>query len=138
MAIISAYYKINLMYIYKVDRKRIISKIKQIIGTITFFTCCCYMLFAGTTEAQTIIVKACHVFDARTGRMLEQQFILIRNGKVQQMEDTILYTSAGQVIDLSDSWVLPGQIDCHVHLTVGFPYKKMAIEHMYRTNNYRY
>ncbi|HEV7159343.1 MAG TPA: amidohydrolase family protein [Caulobacteraceae bacterium] len=47
-----------------------------------------------------------------------QQSILIRDGKVAELASGFVEPPAGaRVIDLKDRFVLPGLIDCHVHLT---------------------
>jgi imidazolonepropionase-like amidohydrolase len=71
---------------------------------LTFLTC---LLSAEIIQAQTTIIKAGHVFDARTGKMLTQQVIVVKDGKIQQMGANIPYAPTDKVIDLSDSWVLP-------------------------------
>ncbi|MCW3465070.1 amidohydrolase family protein [Chitinophaga nivalis] len=92
-------------------------------------------LIAGVLQAQVTIIKAGHLFDAATGKMLSQQLIAVRDGKIQQIGADIPYSPTDSIIDLSDAWVLPGLMDCHVHLTVAFPYRKVAIEHMYMTES---
>ncbi|MBS0030439.1 amidohydrolase family protein [Chitinophaga hostae] len=67
--------------------------------------------------------------------MLEKQMILIREGKIRQIGRDIPYSPEDKLIDMPDAWILPGLMDCHVHLTVGFPYKKMSIEQMYTTES---
>lgn len=104
----------------------------RVICQLTFLTC---LLSVSITHAQTTIIKAGHVFDAPTGKMLSQQIIVVKEGKIQQMGANIPYAATDKIIDLSDSWVLPGLMDCHVHMTVAFPYKKVAIEHMYVTES---
>jgi len=93
------------------------------------------LLLVGIINAQNCVIKAGHVFDAKTGKMIPHQMILVKNGRIIQVGDQVPYNESDKVIDLSDSWLLPGLIDCHVHLTVGFPYKKVAIEQMYATES---
>ena len=53
--------------------------------------------------------------DPATGKVLRNQTLVIENGRVVEIRDG--FTGDGKVIDLSDSFVLPGLIDSHVHLT---------------------
>ena len=55
--------------------------------------------------------------DPATGKVETERTLVIQDGKVLRIEDG--YTSAPQakVVDLRDSFVLPGLIDSHVHLT---------------------
>ncbi|OYW43097.1 MAG: Xaa-Pro dipeptidase [Rhodobacterales bacterium 12-64-8] len=56
--------------------------------------------------------------DPASGRVLTQQTILVRDGKIVSI--TAGYTSAprgAKVVDLKSGFVLPGLIDSHVHIT---------------------
>ena len=56
--------------------------------------------------------------DPASGRVLTQQTILVRDGKIVSI--TAGYTSVprgAKVVDLKSSFVLPGLIDSHVHIT---------------------
>lgn len=70
---------------------------------------------AASTE--TLIHAGRLLADPASGRVLTQQTILVRDGKIVSI--TAGYTSprAGQkAVDLKNSFVLPGLIDSHVHL----------------------
>ncbi len=56
--------------------------------------------------------------DPSTGRVLTQQSILIRNGRIVSITPGYVTPAAGAtLVDLKTSFVLPGLIDSHVHLT---------------------
>jgi len=44
------------------------------------------------------------------------QIIIIQNDKIKKVGTNLKFGKADKVIDLSDSWVLPGLMDCHVHV----------------------
>ncbi len=68
--------------------------------------------------ATKITIKAGKLPDVRTGTVKTNVFINIENDRIVSLGDT---APAGvQVIDLSDKTVLPGLIDCHVHLLVNW------------------
>lgn len=75
-------------------------------------------LFANT------VIKAGHLFDSRTGRVLDNQVIVIDNGRILEVGPNLKAAASDTVIDLSDSWVLPGLMDCHVHITANYPYRR--------------
>jgi imidazolonepropionase-like amidohydrolase len=96
-------------------------------------------LLAGLAPAQetkvppkTIAVKAAHLIDAKAGRVLEQQVVLIVGERIEKVGSAkeIQVPAGATVIDLGSATLLPGLIDAHVHLT-GDPqhsgYKSLGI-----------
>ena len=82
-------------------------------------------LFVGlNTFAQNTVIKAGHFFDARTGKMIDNQMIIIQNGKIKEVGENLKINKTDTIIDLSNSWVLPGLMDCHVHITSNLAYRK--------------
>src|SRR6266480_2751768 len=93
---------------------------KAIPRTLLFFFS--ILLLTGFLQAQNTVIKAGHLFDSRTGKILNDQIIIIKNGKIQETGSNLKYNSTDTVIDLTKSWVLPGLMDCHVHITFNFSY----------------
>lgn len=81
-------------------------------------------VFFSNLFAQNAIIKAGHFFDARSGKMLDNQMIIIQDGKIKEVGTNIKINKTDTIIDLSNSWVLPGLMDCHVHITSNLSYKK--------------
>lgn len=75
-----------------------------------------------TISAQNTVIKAGHLYDARNGKMLENQVLVIQDGLIKEVGTNPSYAKTDKIIDLSDSWVLPGLMDCHVHITHNRPY----------------
>ncbi len=73
--------------------------------------------------AQTTVIKAGHMFDARSGKMLDNQIIIVQDGKIKEVGTSLKFSNADKLIDLSNSWVLPGLMDCHVHITSNLSYR---------------
>jgi len=86
-------------------------------------------------NAQTTIIKAGHFFDAQNGKMLENQIIIVQDGKITAVGAALKFNETAKVIDLSDSWVLPGLMDCHVHITANLPYRNLQMEQMYASES---
>jgi imidazolonepropionase-like amidohydrolase len=78
-----------------------------------------------------IVIRAGHVLDVKTGKLLADQTVVIEEGKIVSVG-----SSAGakppadaMLIDLSNATVLPGLIDAHTHLTIdpNFGYEQLGI-----------
>jgi imidazolonepropionase-like amidohydrolase len=104
-----------------------------ILTTLLFFFC--NLVLTGFLQAQDLVIKAGHLFDSRTGKILNDQIIIIKNGKIQGVGANLKYKSTDTVIDLSKSWVLPGLMDCHVHITFNFSYGNPSYEQLYTTES---
>lgn len=92
---------------------------------------------APPTQATKIVVHAGRLLDVRTGRWTTDQNIFIEGDKITRVEaGGIANTSGWKVIDLSNASVLPGLIDCHVHLTISpssFGYELLGISEARQT-----
>ncbi len=64
-------------------------------------------------------IRAGKLIDVDAGRVLANQTILIRDGKIESIGDKLAIPSGATVIDLSKMTVLPGLTDCHTHLADG-------------------
>lgn len=70
---------------------------------------------AAQPKPAVTVIKAGHLFDSETGRLLANQVILIRGDRIQSVGPKVPIPAGARVIDLSRSTVLPGMIDAHVH-----------------------
>jgi len=69
--------------------------------------------------AQVVAIRAARLFDARSGKLVSGQTILIRGDKIAEVGADVRVPSEARVIDLGDATALPGMIDVHVHVNVG-------------------
>ena len=65
-----------------------------------------------------IAVRAGQLFDSKTGRMLTRQVVLLQGERITDVgaEAQVKIPAEAQVIDFSQSTVLPGLIDAHTHM----------------------
>ncbi|HKQ53175.1 MAG TPA: amidohydrolase family protein [Pyrinomonadaceae bacterium] len=74
-----------------------------------------------TAQPRRVLIRAGRLVDARGGRVLTDQAILVEADRIKEVGPS--QTIAGrapagtEVIDLSNATVLPGLIDAHTHLT---------------------
>jgi imidazolonepropionase-like amidohydrolase len=64
-----------------------------------------------------IVLKAAHLFDSVSGRMLEHGVVVVSGAKIQAVGSDVSIPDNAEVIDLGDATLLPGFIDAHVHLS---------------------
>ncbi|MDP3494435.1 MAG: amidohydrolase family protein [Hyphomonadaceae bacterium] len=69
------------------------------------------------TQADTLIHAGRVLADPASGRVLNEQSILVRNGRIVSISAGYAIPASGAVVvNLKNSFVLPGLIDSHVHL----------------------
>jgi imidazolonepropionase-like amidohydrolase len=74
-----------------------------------------------SAQEQVTAIRAGRMFDARGGRMLQGQTILIRGQRIADVGANVALPAGARVIDLSGATVLPGMIDAHVHVALNVP-----------------
>jgi imidazolonepropionase-like amidohydrolase len=62
------------------------------------------------------IIKAGRLLDVDSGRVLSNQLIAVKNGRIDAIGEHVAIPTGAAIIDLSKFTVLPGLIDCHTHL----------------------
>jgi imidazolonepropionase-like amidohydrolase len=93
------------------------------------------IFLAFAANAQNTVIKVGHLFDARSGKMLDNQIIIVENGKIKEVGANLKFNKTDKIIDLSDSYVLPGLMDCHVHITTNLSYRARDWNDKYLTES---
>jgi imidazolonepropionase-like amidohydrolase len=79
---------------------------------------------ATPTRSETLpkvtAIRAGHLFEGTGDTWLTNAVIVIADGRIRAvgLSSQVPIPKDAQVIDLSGTWVLPGLIDCHVHLSI--------------------
>jgi imidazolonepropionase-like amidohydrolase len=81
------------------------------------------LVLAGQLLAQqtrSVVIHAGHVLDVKTGKLLSDQTVVIKDGKIVSVGASAETKAAADAvrIELPDATVLPGLIDAHTHLTM--------------------
>src|SRR5271169_7150509 len=78
---------------------------------------------------KTVVVRAGHLLDVKTGRTLSNQTIVIHGDKIASVGSDAQVPAEAQVVDLSNATVLPGLIDAHTHITYtpNFGYSRLGV-----------
>lgn len=74
------------------------------------------LALAGGLQAQTELVKAAALLNVHNGEYLRPGMVLIENGRIAAVGTNLQAPADAKVIDLGGETLLPGLIDCHVHL----------------------
>ncbi|HZQ68072.1 MAG TPA: amidohydrolase family protein [Terriglobales bacterium] len=88
----------------------------------------CLLQAQSSAPARTVI-RAGHVLDVRSGKLLENQVIVIEGDRIVSVGPASSAPAGATTIDLPSATVLPGLIDAHTHLTFNpqFGYETLGI-----------
>src|SRR5260221_10306256 len=68
---------------------------------------------------QVVAIRAGRLFDARSGKMLSNQMVIVRGDRIAEVGAGLSIPTGANVIELSNATVMPGMIDAHVHVNTG-------------------
>jgi imidazolonepropionase-like amidohydrolase len=89
-------------------------KINKSAAHIIIFLVFLSIFFVGTLTAEQLAIKAGFILDTKTGQLLKDKTIIIKDNQIFEITDSIPPNT--KIIDLSDSYLLPGLIDMHTHI----------------------
>jgi len=82
-------------------------------------------------SAQTTAIRVGHLIDPATGMIAENQVILVKDGKIVDVGPKVKIPADAEVVDLLNSWVMPGLMDAHTHLTYNIKSAESGLEVAY-------
>lgn len=77
-------------------------------------------LDAGAAAARDVVVHAGHLIDGTGAAPRSQVSILITDDRITAIEPGYVRPADAEIVDLTGATVLPGLIDCHVHILSTF------------------
>lgn len=97
------------------------------------------LLFLGAlpAHAQTTIIRAGHLVDPANGTVADDQVILVRDGIIRAVGEQVSIPAGAVVVDLPNSWVLPGLMDAHTHLTLQLSHNQTLEDNYQRESTAR-
>jgi len=80
----------------------------------TLFVTC---LLASTASAKPIVIKAAHLFDGKSDKLVSPGVVVVDNGKITAAGAKVTEPAGAEVIDLGNATLMPGLMDAHTHLS---------------------
>jgi imidazolonepropionase-like amidohydrolase len=87
------------------------------------------LLNGGVGQAKDLVIHAGTLIDGVADAPRRQVSILVRDDKILSIESGFVSPAGAEVIDLSNATVMPGFIDCHVHIAAMLPSRTNATEY---------
>src|SRR5947207_1224061 len=69
-----------------------------------------------TTLTRVVAVRAAHMLDVRSGRMVSHAVVVIEGDHIKAVGENLSIPPGAQLVDLGEATLLPGLIDSHTHL----------------------
>jgi imidazolonepropionase-like amidohydrolase len=88
-----------------------------------------FLTYAGASHAKDIVIHAGTLFDGITETPRRQVSIVVHDDKIQSVEQGFVTPAGADIIDMTNATVMPGFIDCHVHVSALLPSRTNSIEY---------
>ena len=77
------------------------------------------LCWSSVAAAKDVVIHAGHLIDAVSGKVADRMSILITDERITAVQQGFVTPAGAEIVDLSQATVLPGLIDCHVHMAGG-------------------
>lgn len=71
---------------------------------------------AQAPSPRTTVIKAARMFDGKSSTLVSNAVVIVEGDRITQAGSGLAIPAGADVIDLGDATILPGLIDCHVHM----------------------
>lgn len=88
----------------------------------------CLAFFAVNAAARDLVIHAGNLIDGVGEAPRSKVSILIHDDRISAVEPGFVNPAGAEIIDLSGATVMPGFIDCHVHIAPKLPSRTNATE----------
>ena len=89
------------------------------------------MALTGTAQAKDIVIHAGALLDGVSATPQKQVSILIHDDRITSVKAGYITPEGAEVIDMTAQTVMPGFIDCHVHIAANLPSRTNATEYAF-------
>ena len=86
-------------------------------------------LLAGSAAAKDVVIHAGTLIDGVSATPRHAVSILIHDDRVTGVQDGYVAPAGAEVIDLEQATVMPGFIDCHIHISARLPSEGNEVEY---------
>lgn len=73
---------------------------------------------AQSPPAKTTVIRAARMFDGKSSTLIPNAVVIVEGDRIVQAGSGLAVPAGADVIDLGDATILPGLIDCHVHMAM--------------------
>ena len=77
------------------------------------------LCWSSAAAAKDVVIHAGHLIDAVSGKVADKMSILVTDERITAVQSGFVTPAGAEIVDLSQATVLPGLIDCHVHMAGG-------------------
>ncbi len=95
----------------------------------------CAICLGTAAQARDIVIHAGTLLDGQSQTPRHQVSILVHDDRITAVRDGFLSPAGSEIIDLSAETVMPGFIDCHVHISAPLPSRSNALEYWLTHND---